>query len=146
MFTITSVLPLPYFINLFQVPYDEFCCIPELPNLKHFELQGNIRPASFLLVAAAFVKACPSLYKPTVTVEDVTYKHRQTMKKHPHSSPRVVELIGFTWVIGEIEFLSGLLECATRLEKVIIDPMELMFVGGVVRGMRNQVYQIITEK
>ncbi|KAH9767221.1 putative preotein [Citrus sinensis] len=124
-----------------KLPYDEFCCIPELPNLKHFELQGNIRPASFLRVAAAFVKACPSLYKLTVTVEDVTYKHRQTMKKHPHSSPRVVELIGFTWVIGEIEFLSGLLECATRLEKAIIDPMEPMFVGGVVRGMRNQAHQ-----
>lgn len=110
---------LPYFINLFRVPYDEFCWIPELPNLKHFELQGNIRPASFLRVAAAFVKARPSLYKLTVKVEDVTYKHEQTMKKHPHSSPRAVELIGFTWVRGEIEFLSVLLECATRSEKVI---------------------------
>lgn len=115
-----------------QVPSDELCCIPELPNLKHFELQGNIPPTYFLRVAAAFVKACPSLYKLTAKVEGVTYNYEQTMKNHPHLSLRVVELIGFTWVRGEVEFLSDLLECATRLEKVIIDPMETMLVGSTL--------------
>lgn len=76
MFTITGVFPIAYFINLFQVPCDEFCCIPELPNLKHFDLPGNIRPTPFLRVADAFLKACPALYKLTVKEEDVTYKHK----------------------------------------------------------------------
>lgn len=57
------------FIKNFQVPEAVPYDLPELCNLKHLEMEINLFDDDRLLPCAAFLRACPSLYKFTLKVK-----------------------------------------------------------------------------
>ncbi|KAH9673629.1 FBD domain-containing protein [Citrus sinensis] len=114
------------------VPYD----LPELCNLKHLEMEINLFDDDRLLPCAAFLRACPSLYKFTLKLFRVhpSSGTARTVKDHPYLSVcelsvRVVELVGFEGQRAETEFVMYLIEKAKLLEKIIIDPCIPKYLG-----------------
>ncbi|ESR34738.1 hypothetical protein CICLE_v10007166mg, partial [Citrus x clementina] len=109
-------------LEIRNMPEAVFYSIPELPNLKHLDISFHIYTYGFF-PCVAFLKACPSLYKLTVQSTRSISPYERKVKKHsPHLSLRVAELVGFLWLRDDVKFLLDLLESATLLEKIIIDP------------------------
>lgn len=116
-------------LEIRNMPEAVFYSIPELPNLKHLDISFHIYTYGFF-PCVAFLKACPSLYKLTVQSTRSISPYERKVKKHsPHLTLRVAELVGFFWLRDDVKFLLDLLENATLLEKIIIDPGRAYLLG-----------------
>ncbi|KAK9181404.1 hypothetical protein WN944_024541 [Citrus x changshan-huyou] len=116
-------------LEIRNMPEAVFYSIPELPNLKHLDISFHIYTYGFF-PCVAFLKACPSLYKLTVQSTRSISPYERKVKKHsPHLTLRVAELVGFFWLRDDVKFLFDLLENATLLEKIIIDPGRAYLLG-----------------
>lgn len=98
----------------------------ELPALRHLTFQICARRCSSFLDLTCMLKSCPFLQKLTLKMQVSQYssevRSRHQFPKHFHRHLKEVDMIGFSGNPVELELARYLLENATALEQLLLEP------------------------
>ncbi|KAL8039234.1 hypothetical protein ABFX02_10G021600 [Erythranthe guttata] len=108
---------------------------PELPRLKKLEIEYWTRGEGSLMELTCLIRASPNLQEFVLKFDwyDISrsYKEVESSVRFPHEHLKVVRFCGYYGRSSDYEFIRYFIDNCVVLERVIIDPHELVYIPNV---------------